>query len=52
MGLDKSVRRQSMKKCKTCIYFPCTKVCCSIENEACNDYESIVKKEIEEVNNI
>ena len=35
-----------MKRCKNCTYFPCTKQQCHIESEGCNDYESIVEKEI------
>lgn len=36
-----------MKKCQTCIYFPCTKFQCNIlDKEGCENYESIVSKEI------
>ena len=43
------------KSCRTCAYFPCTKVNCTIGNkEPCNDYESTISKipkEMEENNN-
>lgn len=36
-----------MKTCQTCIYYPCTKFVCNIGNkEGCEEYESIVSREI------
>lgn len=36
-----------MKNCRTCTYYPCLKVQCSIGNkEGCEDYQSIVTTEI------
>lgn len=37
-----------MKKCQTCIYFPCYKWQCNINNqEGCEEYKSEVSKILE-----
>ena len=38
-----------MKICKNCVFFPCTKPQCQIGKQGCNDYESIVSKEIKDI---
>ena len=38
-----------MQICRNCRYFPCMKVCCGIDEEGCNDFESNVQAEIKEI---
>ena len=41
-----------MKRCNTCIYFPCTKVQCNLAGqEGCGEYKSVSRAEMEKVDN-
>lgn len=39
---------QKEKNCKNCAYFPCLNPICNIGNkEGCDDFKSVIQKEIE-----